>query len=294
LATGIVSGLFFQPRSIWLKPAEDGACSFTGVEGRRVALSPFLPKSELSKKPTKGEDVWTHPCAPLAVNSQGIGAIRLNAERPAWTGLAQLLDPVSRDRTKAAHPLEGPAPVVSQWRALAFRGERLRLLVLDFDRDKANVKRRFFEAFPLTADLGSRETVDLIRALVVETQRIAGELDKALTRAHDDRKAGGFALADARASFWGGTEAHFVDWLNVVTKVDRDTDAGEARFQSAAEEVVIALKRKAKSIFDTHVEPSEFDPRKQERIAKQRRALQIALYQKTAGASPKPSMEART
>ena len=136
-ATGLVEGLFFQPRGVWLVPAGTGVCSFSGAFGLLVSRSVLLGKSDLSKKPSGGEDLWQHPCAPLAVNSQGIAAIRLSAERPAWTGLAQLLRPLSKDRkAKKEHPCEVPAPVVTQWKKLASRSKRPRLLVLDFVRDK--------------------------------------------------------------------------------------------------------------------------------------------------------------
>ncbi|MCK6591224.1 MAG: type I-E CRISPR-associated protein Cse1/CasA, partial [Polyangiaceae bacterium] len=164
-AIGIVGGLFFQPRGIWLIPIGEGRCSFTGRTSALVRLSPFLKKSELTKKSSKGDDVWQHPCAPLATNEKGIRAVRLNTERPIWTGLAQLLNPISHPRAKKAHPLEGPAPVLRQWKNLGNNMKRLRLLVLDFDRDKANVKRRFFEAFPLTSDLlGNTDAVERLRS----------------------------------------------------------------------------------------------------------------------------------
>lgn len=283
---GVVGGLFFQPRSIWLIPAGEGPCSFTGQATSLVRLSPFLPKSELTKKPTKGEDVWQHPCAPLAVNSQGIAAIRLNAERPAWTGLAQLLDPISKERKgKVAHPLEGPAPVLTQWKTLGQRNKRPRLLVLDFDRDKANVKRRFFEAFPLTDDLlGKRETIDRLRTLVADAQTVERALVHALIRAHDGQKRGGFAMADAQASFWSASEAPFFAWLDAVGE-DDGGEAGEALVERAGGAMSQALRKTASAIFDAHVALSDLDPRKQARIAKARRRLHGELWPR-----PKPAL----
>lgn len=285
---GIVEGLFFQPRGIWLIPVGPGICSFSGSSATLVRLSPILPKSELTKKPSKGEDIWVHPCAPLAVNSQGIAAIRLNAERPAWTGLAQLLAPLSKGKAKIVHPLEGPAPVLTQWKALDHRAKSLRLIVLDFDRDKANVKRRFFEAFPLSNDLVEKpDVVDLLRVLIKETQETEYALGKALTSAHDDRKLGGLALADARSSFWATSEAPFFDWLAAVVSLDGDTDAGWDQVHQSSDAMLNTLRRTAISIFNAHAELSEFDPRKQERVAKARRSLLKALW-------PKPSPRTST
>jgi CRISPR type I-E-associated protein CasA/Cse1 len=282
-AIGLVGGLFFQPRSIWLIPAGEGRCSFTGRTATLVRLSPFLPKSELTKKSAKSDDVWQHPCAPLAVNSQGIGAIRLNAERPAWTGLAQLLAPLAKEK-RPTHPLEGPAPVLKQWKTLNFKVKRPRLLVLDFDRDKANVKRRFFEAFPLTDDLlGNPDAIARLRELAGDAQEVASALLQALIRAHDSQKRGGFALADARTSFWTASEVPFLTWLQAIVEVDEGSDAGEQKAQRAESDMREALRKTALSIFDAHAALSEFDPRKQERIARQRRRLRAELWPR-----PKP------
>lgn len=279
-ATGLVAGLFFQPRSAWLIADDDGPCSFTGVRGLRVRRSPLLPKSELAKKSPGKEDLWQHPCAPLAVNSQGIASVRLNPTRPAWTGLAQLLRPLSKDRKKE-HPREGPAPVVRQWKDLGFRRKRPRLLVLDFDRDKANVKRRFFESFPLTEHLlANGEVVERLRELIGDAQDVFRHLARALTRAHDDRRKspGGLALADAEAEFWTATETPFFDWLEVVVRADDGDDPDESAIESARDVMRLAMRRNAIEIFDAHVALSEFDPRKQSIVAKARRNLKKSLY----------------
>lgn len=275
---GLVTGLFFQPRSVWLMPACEGQCSFTGQSGVLVRRSPLLGKSELAKKVSGREDLWQHPCAPLAVNSQGIAAIRLNAERPAWTGLAQLLKPVTGG--KKEHPSAGPAPVLQQWLTLPGRNrsKRPRLLILDFDRDKANVRKRFFEAFPLTDQfLESRETIDRLRALVGDAQEVYRALEKALLRAHDGRKQG-LAAADAQSAFWTATEGPFLDWLAATTSEDEMTEKGETAIQRARQQMHDDVRRKALDIFDAHVSLSEFDLGKQERIAKARRQLRNALY----------------
>lgn len=276
---GIVGGLFFQPRSLWLVPVGLGRCSFSGVEGPLVRRSPLLPKSELTKKQAGKEDLWQHPCAPLAVNSQSIGAIRLSAERPAWTGLAQLLRPLSHRKSKVTHPNEGPAPVLQQWKSLSGRPKSPRLLVLDFDRDKANVKRRFFESYPLTDHLlHNEELVDRLRVLVELAQDTSSALKKALTQAHDARKHGGLARADAEAAFWTATEAPFWDWMATITSIEEWTDDDELRANRARDAMAASLRKTAVGLFDAHVSLSEFDPRKQERVAKARRQLFGSLY----------------
>ena len=230
----------------------------------------MLSKSEITEK--RPDDLWRHPCAPLGVNSQGIGAIRLNAERPAWTGLAQLLDPLSTVKGNKAHPSAGPAPVLQQWKALHTSGKCPRLLVLDFDRDKAKIKGRFFEAFPLTEQfLHNPNSIDRLRALVDDAQSVEKYLIRALTSA-------GFARAEAKTSFWIASEAPFLDWLARVTAVDAWDNAVVHNIDDARRSMEDALRRIARTVFDAHVAVSEFNPHKQERVAKARRRLIMLLY----------------
>jgi CRISPR type I-E-associated protein CasA/Cse1 len=283
---GIVTGLFFQPRGAWLIPSGTGRCSFTGVEGLLVFRSPLIPKSELAKKAAGTEDLWQHPCAPLALNSQGIGAVRLNTEKPAWTGLAQLLAPRSARKGKG-HPREGAALVLRQWKTLNVRSRRPRLIVLDFDRDKANVRRRFFESFPLSAHLTSAEVIEHLRLVLDEAQYVASALERALLEAHDKRKskkAAGLALPDARAAFWAATEGPFFSWLDIIVRsADVDTADAEADVLRARSAMQLTMSQRAVSIFDAHVQMSEFDLRKQEQVAKARRMLRATLSKKIVG-----------
>ncbi len=276
---GLVTGLFFQPRGIWLIPVGEGVCSFTGLHGGLVRRSPFLAKSQLAPRAQGVEDLWPHPCAPLAVNSQGLGPVRLHAERPAWTGLAQLLDPVSKKARHAEHPLAGPALVLREWKELGTRHKRPRLLVLDFDRDKANVKRRFFERFPLTDLLiGKTEAVERLRVVLDDAQQVRSILVRALTRAHDGQRRGGLALKDAETSYWVASERAFLAWLSAATTVEQWTPEDEALLEQHTQRMRSATRQVAQTIFDAHVSVSEFDPRKQARVAVARRWLRQHLY----------------
>lgn len=277
-ATGLVEGLFFQPRSIWLIPAGEGRCSFSGVEGPLVIRSPYGPKSSLAQKPGGAEDLWQHPCAPMAVNSSGIAAVRLSPDRPAWTGLAQLLRPVSRAKTKVSHPREGPAPVLQQWKTLTGLPLRPRLLVLDYDRDKANIRGRFFESYPLVQHLLDDDVIEQLRAVLDDAQEIRNALMRELTSAHDGRKQGGLARGDAEATFWRRTESPFLAWLGVMTEASGWSAEVEARVAVATRTMQATLRRAAFDIFDAHVSLSEFDPRKQSLVAAARRRLRRTLY----------------
>jgi CRISPR type I-E-associated protein CasA/Cse1 len=286
---GLVTGLFFQPRGMWLIPAEHGVCSFCGKDGPRVRRSLRLSKSELATKSSGGEDLWQHPCAPLAVNSQGIAPIRLNADQPAWMGLAQLLRPISKNKTKKQHPNEGPAPVLQQWKTLGRRGTKAtpKLLVLYFDRDKANVKRRFFEAYPLTELLADRvEVVEILRAILEDAEVVQRRLTKALTSAHDDQRRGGFALRDAEAEFWRESEPSFLRLLASLASCTEWNAGTEQMALDRGDEMKRRVRRAAITIFDSHVELSEFDPSKAARVAKARRSLTSDLYKQLGPQRP--------
>jgi CRISPR type I-E-associated protein CasA/Cse1 len=281
-AIGLVTGLFFQPRGIWLIPMGEGVCSFSGRQGPLVRCSPRFDKSGLEKKTSGGEDLWQHPCAALATNSQGIAPVRLSATQPAWTGLAQLLHPISKNKAKKNHPSEGPAPVLQQWKSLGLRDPRFtpHLIVLDFDRDKASVKRRFFESYPLTGFLaGNTEMLELLRALVDDAQMVEGRLNRALISAHDSQRRGGFALHEAEASFWRDSEPSFHRWLAATVVEEKADDAARPTLvQDLSADMMASIRKSALSIFDAHVEVSEFDPAKAARVAKARHTLRSDLY----------------
>ncbi|MFZ5889556.1 MAG: type I-E CRISPR-associated protein Cse1/CasA [Myxococcota bacterium] len=273
---GLVSGLFFQPRAIWLEPAGVGTCSFSGVTGPLVRRSPILPKSELAKKQPGAEDLWRHPCAPLALNTQGIGAIRLCADRPIWTELAQLLRPVSQatSKGKKIHPAEGPALVLQQWRALRRRDGSAKLIILDFERDKANVRARFFESTLANEQLlGNDEAIEKLRAVTEDAIDVLRSLTKALARARGERKTEGTSLADARAAFWCQIELPFFEWLGVLTQSQGRNGSPPTHADDAERALRTTMRSTALRIFDAHAALAEFDSRKQRAVAIARRLL---------------------
>jgi hypothetical protein len=247
----------------------------------------------LTKKAAGKEDLWRHPCSPLAVNSQGIGVIRLNAAQPAWTGLAQLLEPLSRDPKKKHHPAEGPAPVLTQWRQLAYRSQRSRLIILDFERDKATIRQRFFESYALTAGLLQKDTVEHLRMVLKDAQDVQRSLERALVKAHDDRKQGGLALADAEATFWVLSEPPFLQWLAEATRSNGEAEPDDDVILKAHVKMSSQIRKSAVDLFDSHVSISEFEPRKQKRIAEARSQLLVALFTSSRHNGPRvPATEA--
>jgi CRISPR type I-E-associated protein CasA/Cse1 len=273
---GLVEGLFFQPRAIWLRPASGSVCSFNGAAGPTVELQGFLPKNGLDKDKSA---LWVHPNAALMQKTTGLAPVRLDPSQPTWTGLAQLLKPISKGERRDVR--EGPARVLTQWRSLDLaRRDRLnpRLLLLDYDRDKAILRGVFYEAFPLTD--GLERHVEKLRELSGVAAEAASKLARALTDAHDEKgKRNGFAVADALAEFWRSTEPAFLDWLSVAVRNGGDDDMATAR-----QAMLSTLRSVAIARFDAQVELSEFDLRKQSLIAAARARLRRDLY--SLGAPP--------
>jgi hypothetical protein len=248
-----------------------------GTEGPRVRLSPFVPKLKLAPKPAKGaEDIWVHPCAPMSLNSLGLGPIRLDAERPAWIGLAQLLRPMSKGKggkARAQHPRAGAALVVQQWARLSGQ-RRTRLLILDFVRDKAMVRGRFFEHFPIQ-DLGDPALLERVQARLNDAQQVERDLLWALKRA-----AANVSWASARTAFWTATEPAFLEWLEGgCPEPVPAAEGGEA-----APRPVDPMRALARRVFDQQAQVLESCPRRLEAVAEARRWLTSALWPKAATA----------
>lgn len=274
---GLADGLFFQPRAIWLEPTQ-GLCMLTGREGTTVTLAGFGPKHAVGKDK---DYIWTHPCSPMVRKSTGVAPVRLPIGQPAWTGLVHLLSPLSRAKSakKIESGLEGPALVLQQWWKMASSSKRKpRLIVLDYPgRDKAKLKAVLYESFPLTGAVG--RTIEPLRLLTQDTEDVLKQLVRALKLAHDDLKRGGFAIADATARFWRGTEDVFLAWLDVMSRDEISDDDSIAIERLTREKI----RRSALELFDEHVAVSEWEPRKQSRIARARQALRRELTMARAG-----------
>jgi hypothetical protein len=113
-----------------------------------------------------------------------------------------------------------------------------------------------------------------------DAQDVQRSLERALVRAHDDRKQGGLALADAQATFWALSESPFLQWLSVSTRGNVEEESDEQKIQQAHLEMFSQIRSTAMNLFDSHISISEFDPRKQKRIAEARSQLLGALFTK--------------
>jgi CRISPR type I-E-associated protein CasA/Cse1 len=271
----LADGLFFQPRGIWLVE-RSSACGLTGVADRgAVALEGFQPKHGVDK-----DGVWIHPCAPMQLKSTGLAPLRLTPGQPAWTGLAQLLRPVSKHSAKAKDPNEGPALVLQQWWQLK-PSAKARLIVLDYPgRDKAKLGSVLYERFPLSHAL--ERAKDELHRLTDDAETVAQRLKQALTQAHDDQKRGGFATADAVSRFWTETEPLFVRWVEIVG----DLEAPDQRVEDAHTQASRGARKAALRIFNEHVALSEWHLGKQERIATARRRLVGQLFGTSSTTAP--------
>jgi hypothetical protein len=110
---------------------------------------------------------------------------------------------------------------------------------------------------------------------------------RCLKLAHDTRKVGGLALADAESMFWARSEPPFLAWLASEIRTDEDEEGDER--EAARRRLKEVIRGCAIDIFDAHIEISEFDPRKQELIAKARRRLRAALFPPAKPPSPRPA-----
>jgi hypothetical protein len=135
--------------------------------------------------------------------------------------------------------------------------------------------------------VGGTDVLGHVRALVSDAEQVEDALEKWLIRAHDDRKTGGLGLADAVSEYWTASENPFWTWLGIVMDADLTTDVGWQRIEAERGAMVDALRRTALAIFNAHVELSEFDPRKQKRVAEARRGLRKSLWPAPAGAAAK-------
>jgi CRISPR type I-E-associated protein CasA/Cse1 len=263
---GLLTGLFWQPRSLTLAPhLQAGRCCACGAERPLFALTRFEAKSKVIG------GFFPHPHTPCVVDAKAKNGrtrrpLYLRSERPAWTGLADMLSVV---RGKATQSADGPqaAPVVSQWLG-ELENRDVSLAVLAYATDKAKITGRFSESYALSMQKAP-ELVAHLRGFVERAEATASALGWALKLAHASRRddRGGYWSADAAAELWRRMEAPF--WNAVAA-----TERGEDSIVSFC----TALRRAALRGFDEHTEPSAVDNTRQSLVAKARGALEGRLF----------------
>jgi CRISPR system Cascade subunit CasA len=263
---GLVTGLFWQPRSLALAPEGEGHCASCGATARLFAVHGYSPKSKVEG------GFFRHPYTPAIQDvspkaKQAWRPLYLRSDRPAWTGLADMLAVLQGkqvDPKRIAHA----APVVQQWIEQLQNGD-VQLLVLGYRTSKAKIEGRFCELF--TVSMQAPELVQEIAALVDEAERGLGALLRALRRAHSTNRKdkGGFWASDAVSGFWQQTEAPF--WTTLAA-VGRGEPTGDT-FQRA-------IRRIALTLYDALTDSSAMDNSKQALVARARAGLVLQLAPK--------------
>ena len=271
---GLVQGLFWQPRSLVFHEVGEGHCASCGHVGSRLAAFSIAKKSKV----TGG--FFRHPFSPAfeatgATAKQPWSPVHVPANRPIWTGLADMLAVVRADAaTTSSKSISHAAPVVEQWVSdLGYR--RASLAILEYHSKKTKICGRVSEEYELSIQLG-RDFESEVRFLVDAAQDVLGCMLKALREAYSNRKRGngGFFQEDARAEFWRATEPSF--WAAFL----RIGDGGEV------DEYLRGLRLVALALFDLHTGTSSLDNSKQALVAQARRRLCRHLYKRFAPVAP--------
>lgn len=245
-AIGLVEGLFWQPLAARLSWARGEAiCAATGsrVENRGIAIE------RLGGRMRAGATQFAHPYSPIV--EDGKKFLHLKSERPAWTGLGNMLPGLGEDGKRRA---TRPAPVVEQWAELDAKSDAS-LVMLDYATKDASVVGRFVELFPLSAALRVNGLADFSAKRVEEADGALKALrerlfpldeKKKLGEAFPGRTKGRKNASDATAAFWQRTEAFF--WTAFDSKV-RGGDGRDA-FREAVKKIALAIFDETTSILN--------------------------------------------
>jgi CRISPR type I-E-associated protein CasA/Cse1 len=238
---GLLEGLFWQPRAFALRPvaaADGGACGACGASTDLLAIIGYTSKSKVAG------GSYRHPHSPAweDVSPKADKRFRsrnLGADRPTWTGLADLLGE-SQGTGRAKELLPRPAPVVAQWIEYG-DPDAASLLVLDvaFAPGKKKLRSRFAETFPLSLRVRDSMFVQRLRSLVVHAETVLYALRKTLAAARGRVASDGRYLADATANFWQRTEGPFWTEYDAYRTDEPPTDT----FANALQTETLAIFR---------------------------------------------------
>jgi CRISPR type I-E-associated protein CasA/Cse1 len=255
---GLLEGLFWKPRRFKLEPCEGhGPCSVCGRTGPLLAVKGFAPGSKVNG------GFFRHPFSPsredIKAGQVKKRFVHFRTDRPAWTGLAELLPAVGGGGGGLA------APVVEQWlEALGHR--EVTLQILAYISAQAKILARVSESFSVSMQNSSRAVAEDVAFLIERADRVLGELRKALRNATQMRGSGDLWLPDAEAAYWQETESPF--WASVeLSQAGQDPSLVFSR----------QLRTTAMRIFDKHTEAACLSETKQRPIAMARLRLKWSL-----------------
>lgn len=296
---GLVEGLFWQPRAFHLTWMADGKCFACGATGRRVA-----PCAWRSKSRAADAAFFRHPWSPVVedVKKHTFRYVHLQSDRPAWTGLVDLIAPASGG-TGSNSSVWHAAPAVRQWQE-ALTDRDAALIVFDIGttrRDRATPASRLCETFPLSARLVDRDVADAVRTAVQEAEKGLDALRTACIRVHMNvgraregklsaqqrqrMRTEKESLHDLTTAFWQRTEPAF--WVAYEAFVGMSVDA-----QAEAQDALRAtIRRAARDLFDNWAAASLADPSRIAIVADARARLRGALAA-IGGRRPQPQVQA--
>ncbi len=257
-AIGLQTGLFWQPRALTLTPDGTGRCAACGADADLLSVGAFEAKSKVAG------GFFAHPHTPYHHTQKPKAGrsrwpVYLSTDRPAWTGLADMLPDAS-----GGDAAEGPrpAPVVAQWFE-DLDNRQVSLLVLAYATNKAKIVGRFAESLSVSMQK-CHDLATQIRSMVEAAAKCSSALAYAFRRAHGRRPEdkGGFWAADASSAFWQATEAPF--WT-AVAQAERNENWESPLYPT--------LRRTVTALFDSHTEASATGNTHQSLVARARRGL---------------------
>lgn len=255
---GLPKGLFWQPAHVELTPLEEtGGCHCCGAAADRL-YGGFL-KEKFSGFTVKEPPLWPHPHSPRQIGNKE-KFLSFTTTAPAWTQLNHFL--MRQEGKKEGYI---PAPVVSQYRRLFARRERLNLIVGGYRNKQASVLQRRHEFFNISEGWNENET-DLSH--FVET----GLRIKTLLR----NKLYGFGKRVGVLGIQEQAERRFYNESEpIIHAVLREMDWENA--MDAFDHFKGRLVSLAKAVFNQLMQPYGNDPKKIRAIALTRRSLYSEL-----------------
>ena len=277
---GLVEGLFWKPRAFAFAMAEGGSCPLCGRVGERLRLPGFAAFSKVAG------GSYRHPMTPSYQDTspnpkKHFWTRNFSSQKPSFTATIDLLceargEERSEKARKKTERLARPAPIVKQWRD-RFSDLSAALVILDYASDKASIRGRLSEEFPLSLRLTDPDLGDDVRRLTRFAEEALFLLEKHLRQARRKRAASkkdpwSIAWSDVASSFWQLTEPAFWTAFDVCAR-----SAGSGQIDEAKRAFYAQIESVGHTLFNIATSVYENDPASLAQIAKHRIALRYDL-----------------